>query len=292
MLPKPKTFDLLEIFIQDCQFRNLSKATIKDYNWFLIDIKKRVGNWSEINRQQIKQIVLDKLNSGQSPASVNHYIRAIKAFFSFLTKESIMKENTMAGLPLVSMPYKLKPVLEPKQVSQLISSIHGDSFFKLRHKIMILILWDTAIRLNELINIKLSDVDFKFRSIKVTGKGFKDRIVPFGLKTKRELTHYMKIRSDNHSEYLFCTFAGHPVMPRNFQRTLSNYGRKIGLKVTPHLLRHSAATFLAKNEMPAQHIQMLLGHSNLATTQRYINQIVNQEGLQISHRRLSPGDRI
>jgi site-specific recombinase XerD len=66
----------------------------------------------------------------------------------------------------------------------------------------------------------------------------------------------------------------------------------LDFKVSPHLIRRSAATFLAKSGMPAQFIQILLGHSNLNTTQRYINQIVNQEGLQISHRQLSPGDRL
>jgi len=162
----------------------------------------------------------------------------------------------------------------------------------MRDKAMILLLFDTAIRLKELLTIKLNDIDMKFGTIKITGKGRKDRTVPIGQKAKRELVKYLKLRGENQSEYLFCTRTGYQIIPRNFQRSLTNYGRKVGIKASPHLIRHSAATFLAKNEMPAQHIQLLLGHTNLAVTQNYINRLVAQEGLQISHRRLSPGDRI
>jgi integrase/recombinase XerD len=287
-----RAFDLQEIFIQDCRFRNLSPATIKDYDWFLTDIKNRLGDWQEIDRNQIKKLVLEKMESGQSPATANHYIRAIKAFYSFLHKEGHIDSNIMAGLSLISMPEKLKSVLEPKQISGLLGNIPENGFYATRDKVMILMLWDTAMRLKELLAIKAEDVDLKFGTVKITGKGRKDRIVPFGHKTKREIIRYLKIRGDNHSDFLFCSRTGYPIMPRNFRRTLKNYGKRIGLNVSPHLLRHSAATFLARNEMPAQHIQILLGHSSLAVTQNYINRIVAQEGLQVSHRRLSPGDRI
>jgi integrase/recombinase XerD len=287
-----RAFDLQEIFIQDCRFRNLSPATIKDYDWFLTDIKNRLGDWSTIDRNQIKKLVLEKMESGQSPATVNHYIRAIKAFYSFLHKEGHIDNNIMAGLSLISMPEKLKATLEPRQIARLLGNIPENGFYGTRDKVMILMLWDTAMRLKELLAIKTEDLDMKFGTVKITGKGRKDRVVPFGQKTKRELIKYLKVRGDNHSEYLFCSRTGYPIMPRNFRRTLENYGRRIGLSVSPHLLRHSAATFLARNEMPAQHIQILLGHSSLAVTQNYINRIVAQEGLQISYRRLSPGDRI
>jgi len=88
------------------------------------------------------------------------------------------------------------------------------------------------------------------------------------------------------------TQTGFAIKPRNFRKTLTNHGKRAGIKVTPRLLKHSAAMFLAKSQMPAQHIQILLGHSYLAVTQNYISRIVTQEGLQISHRRLSPRVRI
>jgi len=292
MNAKTRTVDLLDSFIQDCKFRNLSPKTIKDYDWFLTDTKNKLGELSELTRDNIKQLVLEKLNDGQSPATSNHYIRAIKAFFSFLCREEHIDKNTMAGLPLISMPDKLKPVIKPSQVTKMINTIPEKGFFNIRDRTMITVLFDTAIRLNELLHIKLANVDLTNNQMKVFGKGRKDRMVPFGRKTKKELIKYIKVRGENYSEFLFCTHTGYAVMPRNFRRTLNRCADKIGIKVSPHLLRHSAATFLAKNEMPAQHIQILLGHSNLATTQRYINQIVNQEGLQISHRRLSPADRL
>jgi integrase/recombinase XerD len=292
MLVNQRAFDLKEIFLQDCRFRNLSPATIKDYDWFLTDIQKKLGDWPTINRQQIKELVLLKSNSGCSPATVNHYIRAIKALFSFLCKEGYMENNALSGLSLVTMPDKIKAVLDPKNMSSLLSAVPENGFYDLRDKAMIMILWDTAMRLKELLNIKLGDVDLKSGTIKITGKGRKDRVVPMGLKAKRELIKYLNQRGENHSDYLFCTLTGFLVGQRNFRRSLTKYGKKAGLNVSPHLLRHSAATFLAKAEMPAPHLQALLGHASLAITQNYINRVASQEGLQISHRRLSPGDHI
>jgi integrase/recombinase XerD len=292
MVTQNRTPDYLEIFIQDCRFRNLSEKTLKDYTWHLTAVKKALGDWQTIDKNGVKSLVLGLMDNGLSPASANHYIRAAKAFYMFLVREGYFDKSPMAGLQLVNMPRKLKPVLEPKQISRMLSAIPESCFYKLRDKVMILILWDTAIRLKELLNIQYDDLDLKMGTVKITGKGNKDRIVPIGRKTMRELVKYLNRRGENHSPLLFCTRDGSVIMQRNFQRTLAKYGQKIGVKVSPHLIRHSAATFLAKSEMPAQHIQILLGHSNLNTTQRYINQIVNQEGLQISHRRLSPGDRI
>ena len=292
METKNRTPDYLEIFIQDCRFRNLSEKTLKDYNWHLTEIENKLGDWHSVDSNGIKGLVLKRMEGGLSPASANHYIRAIKAFYSFLVRENYFEKNPVAGLRLVNMPQKLKPVLEPRQISRLLSAIPESCFYKIRDKAMILLLWDTAMRLKELLCIRIEDLNLKMGTVKITGKGNKDRVVPIGRKTMRELVKYLRHRGDSHSELLFCTRDGVQIMPRNFQRTLYRYGRRIGIKLSPHLLRHSAATFLAKSEMPAQHIQILLGHSNLNTTQRYINQIVNQEGLQISHRRLSPGDRI
>jgi site-specific recombinase XerD len=287
------TFDLLDSFLRDCRFRNLSEKSISDYEWHLKDIQKKLGDLLEVDRQSIKQLALERLATGLSPASVNHYIKCIKVFYSFLQREEVISDNPMEKLKKIAEPKKLKPVLDENQMVRLIAVIPNKGFYSKRDKAMVIILWDSGIRLNELLSIELGHVDYQFRTIKIKGKGNKERIVPFGNKTKRAILSYLKVRPDNHAPLLFCSRDGCKVMPRNFQRSLRRYGKKIGVeKIYPHLLRHSAATYLAKNEMPAQHIQILLGHSNLNTTQRYINQIVNQEGLQISHRRLSPGDRI
>ena len=290
-MQKDRTPELLDSFIQDCHYRNLSKKAIEDYKWFLTDAQNRLGNLTDISRDDIKQLVLERIESGLSPATVNHYIRIIKIFYSYLEREEIIRENPMMKLKQLSVPKRLKPVVDSKHISRLVAMIPDEGFYHIRDRSMILLLWDTAIRLNEILTISLENVDLQFRTIKIIGKGNKERIVPFGNKTKRALQKYLKIR-ENHSPLLFCTKEGVQIMRRNFQRTVQRYGKRIGLNISPHLIRHSAATFLAKSEMPAQHIQILLGHSNLNTTQRYINQIVNQEGLQISHRRLSPGDRI
>ncbi len=287
-----RTSDLLGAFFRDCQYRNLAPKVIEGYRWYLSDIEKRCGDIMSVDRQMVKQVVMERLKEGLSPYTVNHYVKAIKVFYSFLIREELTDENPMAKLAKVLEPQNLKPVLDENKIARLLSAIPARGFYHTRDKTMITLIWDTAIRLTELLTIEIDNLDLQFRTIKIKGKGNKERMVPFGNRTKKEIVRYLKCRGDINSRLLFCTRDGLLISNRNFQRTVRTYGQKIGVKVSPHLIRHSAASFLAKNEMPAQHIQILLGHSNLNTTQRYINQIVNQEGLQISHRRLSPGDRI
>ncbi|MCD6161465.1 MAG: tyrosine-type recombinase/integrase [candidate division Zixibacteria bacterium] len=287
-----RTSDLVEAFISDCRYRNLADKVISEYKRLLSDIEERHGDLMSVDRQKVKEYVLERLNEGLSPYTVNHYIKAMKVFYSFLIREDVVDDNPMAKLIKIREPKRIKPVLDENKVSKLISTIPVKGLFNVRDKAMITLLWDTAIRLSELLTIELANLNMQFKTIKILGKGNKERIVPFGNKTKREILKYLKYRNEIESQFLFCTKGGMLISTRNFQRTVRRLGQKIGVKVSPHLLRHSAATFLAKHEMPAQHIQILLGHSSLSTTQRYINQIVNQEGLQISHRRLSPADRL
>ncbi|MCP4580567.1 MAG: tyrosine-type recombinase/integrase [candidate division Zixibacteria bacterium] len=275
-----RTSDLLESFICDCHYRNLSEKAIAEYRWYLLYIKKQCGDLLAVDRQMIKQLVIDRLGAGLSPVTVNHYVKAIKVFYSFLLREEIIADNPMAKLAKVIEPKKVKSVLDVDKVSRLIAIIPSRTFYHARDKAMITLIWDTAIRLKEVLLIHASDLNLQFRTIKIKGKGNKERVVPFGQKAKRELIKYLKFRDSIDSTFIFCARDGLSISPRNFQRTLTKYGNKIGIKVSPHLLRHSSATFLAKSEMPAQHIQILLGHSSLSTTQRYINQIVNQEGLK------------
>jgi integrase/recombinase XerD len=287
-----RSSDLLNAFIRDCQYRNLAKRVVEGYQWYLNDIEKRCGDLMQVNRQMIKHLVTERLKEGLSPYTVNHYVKAIKVFYSFLMREELASDNPMAKLTKVIEPKNLKPVLDENKIARLIAVVPKKGFYHTRDRAMITLIWDTAVRLMEVLTIEMPNIDLQFRTIKIRGKGNKDRMVPFGNRAKKEISRYLKYRGDINSHLLFCTRDGLQISTRNFQRTIRTYGNKIGVKVSPHLIRHSAASFLAKNEMPAQHIQILLGHSNLNTTQRYINQIVNQEGLQISHRRLSPGDRI
>ena len=292
MLNNHTPYDTINLFLEDCQFRGLSRSTIRDYRWHLNKMQNQLDDLSKTDRNAIKRLVLMKKESGLSAASVNHYIRVVKAYFTFLYNEGYIHENIMRGLPLVNEPKKLKPVLGPQKIKLLLEAADGEEFHRLRTKSMILLMWDTAIRLNETVSITLSDIDYQRNSLHIVGKGNKDRFVPIGNKSKIAILKYLEIRCTNHSDWLYCTKEGGQVGKRVFHRILERLGKKIDTQVNPHLLRHSAATFLARSGMPAQHLQILLGHSDLGTTQRYINQVLNLEGLRISHRKYSPGDRI
>ena len=114
----------------------------------------------------------------------------------------------MTKLMKIKEPKKLKPVLDENKIARLIRAIPTQGFYNIRDRAMITLLWDTAIRLNEALTIELANVDFIFRTIKIRGKGDKERVVPIGQKAKSVLTKYLKFREKIDSQLLFCTRDG------------------------------------------------------------------------------------
>ena len=131
-------------------------------------------------------------------------------------------------------------------------------------------LLDSGIRLNELVNIKLTDIDFNDRSIKVFGKGSKERYVFFTTKTLNKLEEWLEHRkSIAIDEYLFVNYKGKKITPRSVERVVKRVGELNGLDLHPHMLRHTFATDLLNKGADIRMIQELLGHENLDTTQIY-----------------------
>ena len=137
-------------------------------------------------------MVLERIESGLSPVTVNHYVRTIKIFYSYLVWEGIIDNGPPTMLKQLSVSRKLKPVADEKQISRLVAVVPDSTFFHVRDRAIILLLRDTAIRLKEILAIELDNLDLQFRTIKIVGKGDKERIVPFGNKTKRELQKYLR----------------------------------------------------------------------------------------------------
>jgi len=143
-------------------------------------------------------------------------------------------------------------------------------FIKTRDRLILSLLYSSGLRVSELVSLRINDIDPDERTIRIRGKGDKDRIVLFDENTRDLLMDYLK-RRIHESEYLFLNRFGDPLTPRYVQMMIKNYARKAGIKkkVTPHILRHSFATHLLKNGVDIRAIQQLLGHSNLSTTQIY-----------------------
>ena len=167
--------------------------------------------------------------------------------------------------------------LNEKEVQDLISAVDWQSEetpnkrrSKIRDKVILALLYSTGLRISELTGLISRDIDFEERTIRVRGKGEKDRIVLFDEKTRDLLMEYLDLRQSD-SEYLFVNRQDNKLSTRYVQIMIKKYADKAGIKkkVTPHVLRHSFATHLLKNGVDIRVIQQLLGHSSLATTQIY-----------------------
>ncbi|MBC7090283.1 MAG: tyrosine-type recombinase/integrase, partial [Methanobacteriaceae archaeon] len=192
----------------------------------------------------------------------------VKKFFEF---------HKMDHLKDVKTPKRAKSLpksLNEDEVKRLIRAVDTDTrqrkFTRTRDKLILSLLYSSGLRVSEVVSLKVNDIDLKDRTIRIRGKGNKDRIVLFDQKTKKLLKEYLHERSQE-SEYLFLNRFGNPLTPRYIQITIKKYAIKAGIKkkVTPHILRHSFATHLLKNGVDIRAIQQLLGHSNLSTTQIY-----------------------
>ena len=154
---------------------------------------------------------------------------------------------------------------------------------------MVLLFWDGMLRLNEVRNLKLSDVDLEGRLIKVFGKGRKERMVPLGVKTLKAIQQFLiKWRSKYSGENLICMRNGQAIKERHYHKIIQQLGEKSGLKLHPHLLRHSAATWYIRQGGNPVILQKILGHSSLSVTQKYLH-LSNEDAVN-SYNDFSPSN--
>ena len=262
---------MLEDYLIELEIRNYSENTIKTYSSIIHSLINYMRNE-------------EKLYDGKRfLASFRKYIRDLKRD-KYLTQNYIYLTTVVSKKFLeFNNIYFLEDIKNPKRTKSLPKSLNekevhdlkeGDTPFKQkskrRDKVILTLLYSTGLRISELVKLLKRDIDFDERTIRVRGKGDKDRIVLFDEHTKELLLAYLE--EDKHkSEYIFINKNGNPLTPRYVQMMIKKYAEAAGIKkkVTPHVLRHSFATHLLKNGVDIRVIQQLLGHSSLSTTQIY-----------------------
>ena len=225
-----------------------------------------------------------------SNRSVSRKISVIKSFFKYLYKKSIIRSNPASGLGFPKLSKKLPSYLSKNEINKLLDKI-GSEELSFIDKAIIELFYATGIRLSELINLKFADVNFSNRTVKVMGKGSKQRIVPFGSKADKALKDYINIRdivNINKLDNLFVTKKGKRFGPVEIRRMVSKNLSSVTdmRKKTPHVLRHSFATHLLDNGADIRAVKDLLGHENLSTTQIYTH--VNPEKLKKVYKQAHP----
>ncbi|MEN4007479.1 MAG: tyrosine-type recombinase/integrase [Methanobacteriaceae archaeon] len=263
---------MIEDYLIELEIRNYSRNTIKTYKSIVINFykflqsEKNLADERRVLRTFKKYIQHLKRDKNVSQNYIYLVTVVVKKFFEF-GDIHILKE--------IQTPKRTKSLpkhLNEQEVENLINAFDKKSakIMDMRNKVILALLYSSGLRVSELVYIHIDSVDLKDRTIRIRGKGEKDRIVLFDEETKTLIEEYIEKKSDD-SEFLFVNRSGNHLTPRYIQMMIKSHAKaaEIKKKVTPHVLRHSFATHLLKNGADIRIIQQLLGHSNLSTTQIY-----------------------
>lgn len=262
--------EALKLFYEDCQLRNLRPHTIKYYRENLHYKQQTLISMIE---RDIKQMIVEMKERSLKTTTINTKLRALRCFFNFLYKNKHIKKNPMENVKLLKERREVVPSFSKEQVKLLFSLCDKKTFIGVRDYTIMLLMLDTAIRLNELVNIELSDVKEHEIVIRET-KTFFERIVPMSKKLKEQMDIYIKIRGKATTEKLFINVDGNELKRRSIQTRIEHYSKLSGItnvRVSAHTFRHTSAKFFIQNGGNAFHLQQLLGHTSLEITKKYVN---------------------
>ncbi|MEO8664365.1 MAG: site-specific tyrosine recombinase/integron integrase [Ignavibacteria bacterium] len=242
------------------------------------NFKDRKINFDRLDAVFIKSFIVNlsdpfAFKKKYSKKSVSRKISVIKSFYKYLLRKKYISRNYASLIIFPKLEKKLPSFLTEKELKNLLGEKHI-SDIGILDKAVIELFYSTGIRLSELINLTVDKIDFRNRTIKVFGKGSKERIVPFGREAEKAITNYLKIRdicNINNSSYLFLNNAGKKLYPVQVNRLIKkNLSRVTDLKKkSPHVLRHTFATHLLDNGADIRAVKDMLGHESLSTTQVY-----------------------
>ena len=248
---------------------NTYTSYINDLYYFYIFIKKDL---TKVTFEDVKDY-LDHLNlKKEKTSSVRRKISSLKSFYKFLYKNGYMNKK---DYPLTKVAYPKMEKRLPKFIyyNDLLEIINESTKDKdgIRDRLIIEMLYATGVRVSELVNIKINDIDFNNRRIIVLGKGNKERIVYYGEYSEEVLKEYLKTHERKNHNYLFVNSKGGKLTDRGVRYIIDNIMSKLSVKVhvTPHVLRHTFATDMLNNGCDIRVVQELLGHSSLKATEIY-----------------------
>jgi len=216
----------------------------------------------------------------------------LNTFFGWLKAEELIAENPVARLKTPKIEHKVVQALTHNEIKRLLDTYSSKSMPDVRNKAILSILLDTGLRVSELANLMIEDVDLNTRVVLVRhGKGGKQRIVRIGSKAQRALWRYITIYRRGDSDALFLTSSGEPLDVIGVKIMIRRLSKKAGVKVYAHKLRHTFAINYLRNGGDVFTLQHLLGHSTLQMTQRYL-QSLNSDDATNAHRKFSPLDNM
>ena len=278
--------------------KGLSKKTLESYSSdltrYLNFLKnKRIKTISDADTAAILKHLISLRITGLGAKSRARHLVTIRGFYRFLVEEKVIKNDPTRIIDLPKSGLKLPDVLSFKEVELLLNTPDLNKPTGARDAAMIELLHAAGLRVSELVNLKLQDVNLEACFVRVFGKGSKERVVPIGLYAKEKIDFYIKtfratLLKNVASPHLFVARAGKPMTRQGFWKLLRKYGQKAGIirKIKPHSLRHSFASHLLERGADLRSVQIMLGHVDISTTQIYTH--VAREHLKKIHAKFHP----
>ena len=256
--------------------KGLSQNTVQAYETDILSFLNWLTKTPNINYLNLKEDNINKyiaylFKSKLKSSSVNRKISSLKSLYLYLIKKNILKNSPISEVITPKKEKYLPSSMSEDEVDRLLKSPDTSNKIEKRDKAMIEMLYATGMRISELVNLKLTDVDLQRCVAKVFGKGKKERLIPFGEAALEALTDYISDRDKSVSKEIFLSNRGKKLSRVAFWQRIKIYLIRENLKnsISPHTLRHAFATHLLNRGADLRSVQLLLGHSDLSTTQIY-----------------------
>ncbi|NHN31197.1 tyrosine-type recombinase/integrase [Paenibacillus agricola] len=281
-------------FLYDCTVKNLSSFTVKYYRNSLKELVKylliaKAERPIDVTEALLKTAIMAKLNSGVKDTTVNTNLKGWRTFFRFLNERSFLPTNPAEHVELLRTERRIIPAFTTDQVKALLKAADQQSFTGFRDYTTVQLLIETGIRICELEGLKVTDIYWKERVIKVFGKGRKERFVPFQATLEKQMKKYVAIRGPLDHDFLFVNIDNSAIKRRTVQENIQKLGIAAGIKgvrVSPHTFRHTFAKFYIMNGGDAFSLQKMLGHTTVEMVQTYVSLFGADIAKQ--HRKFSP----
>ena len=281
--------------------RHYSKFTINAYGYDLYRFVEffeeysgtPVSDFGDVDKIAIRHFLGKEFEEGYSSKTVARRLASVKSFLKYLLKIEEIQDNPAIHIKTPKTPKSLPVYVNEDMVEKLMDAPASDSFIGLRDRAMLELFYSTGMRLRELVNINLDDFHTESQLIKVTGKGGKERLIPYGKRAQFSIEKFLEFCGVQLSEKenivpLFINSKGKRISPRTVQRRIKMYLKTVadGERFGPHTLRHSFATHLLSRGADIRAVQELLGHSSLSSTQIYTH--IQPEKMKKVHQQAHP----
>lgn len=244
-----------------------------------------------IERNDIVSLMAEMKEAGSTLTSIARLISATRGFYRFILAEQLSKNDPTVHLETHKPWQTLPHFLNEKEIEALLAQPNIETEIGLRDRAMLETLYATGLRVSELVNLKVADVDLESGMLTCLGKGSKYRCVPLGRSAILFITRYLPARlsilNGKQSDKLFIEPYGREISRQRFWKLIKQYGEAANINyITPHLLRHSFATVLLANGADLRFVQLMLGHSDISTTQIYTH--VTNDHLKTTYQQFHP----